>query len=153
MATCGTNQMGVAGSHTTGEAGHEARTVALPKRTTTWFLHFLLTCGTLSVSTFLFVPINVPSNDCHATQVAVFGFPIALVCGQSWGTEIFVAMFALLALFTLRHILWVLVAKLLVGVELAGHATLVAVLAMEDAAGTIDSVLGQHVGFKAFQTE
>ena len=62
-------------------------------------------------------------------------------------------MFALLALFTLRHILWVLVAKLLVGVELAGHATLVAVLAMEDAAGTIDSVLGQHIGFKAFQTE
>ena len=76
-----------------------------------------------------------------------------MVCGQLWCTEIFVAMFAFLILFTLRSILWVLVAKLLVGFELAGHATLGAVLAMHGAAGTIDFVLGQHVGLNVFQTK
>jgi hypothetical protein len=45
------------------------------------------TFGTLFVGAFLFVANNVTSNDLHAAQFALFGFPIALVGGQLWCTE------------------------------------------------------------------
>ena len=67
MATCGTNQMRVAGTNTTGDGRHKARTVAIPKRTTTWFFHFLLTCRTSFVSTFLFFLLT-----CRTSFVSTF---------------------------------------------------------------------------------
>jgi hypothetical protein len=45
------------------------------------------TFGTLFVGAFLFVANNVTSDDLHAAQFALFGFPIALVGGQLWCTE------------------------------------------------------------------
>ena len=95
MATCGTNQMRVAGTNTTGDGRHKARTVAIPKRTTTCgsstfcspvalrlFRHFSSFCSPVALRLFrhfcfglyllFFFLVFFCSRHPEKTQVQVF---------------------------------------------------------------------------------
>jgi hypothetical protein len=98
------------------------------------------------------MPCDIPRDDLHVAIFTLTRFPAALVCSELSCREILVAVFAFFLL-RLGCVLGVLIAKLFVCLQLPGHATFAAELAVHGAAIAVGLVRGECITVKAFEAE